>query len=62
MFISGETFGDVSCLNGIEKVDLIKGSTDKSPSISNGKLFHFEYYNQIYNSFSYFLSMFMNRL
>ncbi|UJR31073.1 hypothetical protein I4U23_018582 [Adineta vaga] len=33
--VSGETFGDVACLAGVEKTDLIKMSIDKSPSTIN---------------------------
>ncbi|CAF2753371.1 unnamed protein product [Rotaria sp. Silwood2] len=33
--VSGETFGDVTCLAGVEKTDLIKVPIEKSPSITN---------------------------
>ncbi|CAF3600044.1 unnamed protein product [Rotaria sp. Silwood1] len=33
--VSGETFGDVTCLAGVEKTDLIKVPIEKSPSIMN---------------------------
>ena len=33
----GETFGDVACLSGVEKTDLLKISIEKSPSTSTGK-------------------------
>lgn len=32
----GETFGDVTCLAGVEKTDLIKVPSEKSPSSNNG--------------------------
>jgi len=34
----GETFGDVACLAGVEKTDLIKIPIEKSPSTITGKL------------------------
>ncbi len=34
----GETFGDVTCLAGVEKKDLIKIPIEKSPSTLNGNL------------------------
>ncbi len=37
--ILGETFGDVTCLAGVEKTDLIKIPIEKSPSTLNGNLF-----------------------
>lgn len=33
----GETFGDVTCLSGVEKSELLKISIEKSSSISNDK-------------------------
>ena len=36
-FSSGETFGDVTCLSGVEKSELLKISIEKSPSTINGK-------------------------
>ncbi|CAF0966375.1 unnamed protein product [Rotaria sordida] len=33
--VSGETFGDVTCLAGVEKTDLIKMPIEKSPSLMN---------------------------
>jgi hypothetical protein len=35
-FFLGETFGDVTCLAGVEKTDLIKIPMEKSPSTING--------------------------
>jgi len=35
--VSGETFGDVTCLSGVEKNELLKISIEKSSSISNDK-------------------------
>ncbi len=34
--ILGETFGDVTCLAGVEKTDLIKLPIEKSPSMIDG--------------------------
>lgn len=33
--VSGETFGDVACLAGVEKSDLLKLSSEKTPSMIN---------------------------
>lgn len=35
----GETFGDVTCLSGVEKTDLIKVPLDTSSSSNNGMSF-----------------------
>ena len=33
----GDTFGDVACLGGVEKSDLLKIPMEKSPSTNDGK-------------------------